>query len=102
MLKIGKKFVFLHRINIEIMTALQLNAMNTQLLQGISVIADDESLMKRLTKFVAKLVKEKEDSSLMTKEEFFARIEKAEKDIADGKGITFTNREDMNAWLNSL
>ncbi len=26
----------------------------------------------------------------------------AEKDIADGKGITFTNREDMNAWLNSL
>ena len=94
--------VFLRRINFEIMTAVQLNAMNTQLLQGIGVIADDESLMKRLTKFVAKLVKEKKNSTLMTKEDFFNRIEKAEKDIADGKGITFTNREDMNAWLNSL
>lgn len=77
--------------------------MNTQLLQGIGVIADDESLMKRLTKFVAKLVREKQaDPTLMTKEEFFARIDKAEQEIAEGKGITFTNREDMNAWLNSL
>ena len=85
------------------MTAVQLNAMNTQLLQGIGVIADDESLMKRLTKFVAKLVREKtQDPTLITKEEFFARIDKAEQEIAEGKGITFTNREDMNAWLNSL
>jgi hypothetical protein len=85
------------------MTAVQLNAMNTQLLQGIGVIADDESLMKRLTKFVAKLVREKtQDPTPMTKEEFFARIDKAEQEIAEGKGITFTNREDMNAWLNSL
>lgn len=85
------------------MTAVQLNAMNTQLLQGIGIIADDESLMKRLTKFVAKLVREKtQDPTLMTKEEFFARIDKAEQEIAEGKGITFTNREDMNAWLNSL
>ena len=86
-----------------VMTAVQLTAMNTQLLQGIGVIADDESLMKRLTKFVAKLVREKtQDPTLMTKEEFFARIDKAEQEIAEGKGITFTNREDMNAWLNSL
>ena len=38
----------------------------------------------------------------MTKEEFFARVDKAEKEIADGKGFTFTNRDDMNVWLNSL
>ena len=43
-----------------------------------------------------------QDPTLMTKEEFFARIDKAEQEIAEGKGITFTNREDMNAWLNSL
>lgn len=42
------------------------------------------------------------DPTLMTKEEFFARIDKAEKEIAEGKGITFTNPEEMNAWLNSL
>jgi len=33
----------------------------------------------------------------MTKEDFFAKINKTEKDIAEGKGITFTNKEDMNA-----
>ena len=31
-----------------------------------------------------------------------ARIDKAEKEIAEGKGVTFTNKNDMNAWLNSL
>ena len=42
------------------------------------------------------------DSTLMTKEEFFAKIDKAEAEIAEGKGITFTNKDDMNAWLNSI
>ena len=46
--------------------------------------------------------KQSYDPKLMTKEEFFQRVDRAEKDIAEGKGITFTNREDMNAWLNSL
>ena len=29
-------------------------------------------------------------------------IDKAEKEIAEGKGVTFTNKDEMNAWLNSL
>ena len=85
------------------MTAVQLNTMNTELWQGIGAIADSESLMKRLTRYVKKLVKEHQtDPTLMSREEFFARIDKAEKEIAEGKGITFSNRDDMNAWLNSL
>ena len=44
---------------------------------------------------------EKEDSILMTKEDFFDRLDKAEKEIAEGKGVTFTNKDDMNAltWV---
>ena len=85
------------------MTAMQLNAMNPELWQSIGAIADSEPLMKRLTRYAKKLVAEKEaDTTLMSKEEFFARIDKAEQEIAEGKGITFTNRDDMNAWLNSL
>lgn len=42
------------------------------------------------------------DPTLLSKDEFFARIDKAEKEIAEGKGITFTNRDDMNEWLYSL
>ena len=81
------------------MTSIQLNA---ELLRNMSIIAEDENLLKRATKYLRKLAAEKQDPTLMTKEDFFAKINKAEKDIADGKGITFTNKDEMNAWLNSL
>ena len=81
------------------MTSIQLNA---ELLRNMSIIAEDENLLKRAAKYLRKLVAEKQDPTLMTKEDFFAKINKAEKDIAEGKGITFTNKDDMNAWLNSL
>ena len=72
------------------------------MLRNMSIIAEDENLLRRAAKYLRKLVAEKEDPTLMTKDEFFARVDKAEKEIAEGKGITFTNKDDMNAWLNSL
>ena len=82
------------------MTAVQLNA---EILRNLNAIAEDESMLKRVAKYLRKLVAEKEaDPTLLTEEEFFARVDKAEKDIAEGKGVTFTNKDDMNAWLNSL
>lgn len=62
------------------MTSVQLNTMNTELWQSIGAIADNESLMRRLTRYAKRLVKEQEnDPTLMTKEEFFARVEEAKK-----------------------
>ena len=48
------------------MTAVQLNAMNTRLWQNLGAIADKESLMIRLSKYVARLVKEKNDPTVTT------------------------------------
>ena len=82
------------------MTAIKMNA---ELLRNMSIIAEDENLLKRAAKYLRKLVAEKQaDPTKLTREEFFARVDKAEKEIAEGKGITFTNKDDMNAWLNSL
>ena len=81
------------------MTTAQLNA---EMLRNMSIIAEDEGLLSRAVKYLRKLVKEKEDPTLMSKEEFFAKLERAEKQIERGEGCTFTNLEDMNAWLNSL
>lgn len=61
------------------MTAVQQNAMNTELWQSIGAIADNELLMRRLTRYAKRLAKEKEDPTLMTKEEFFARVDEARK-----------------------
>ena len=84
------------------MTAVQLNTMNTELWQSIGAIADNESLMRRLTRYAKRLVKEKNDPTLMTKEEFFARIDESKKEYEKGQYTSFNNLEDMNAWLNSL
>ena len=82
------------------MTSLQINA---EMLRNLSIIAEDEALMKRVARYLRKLVAEKQaDPTELTQEEFFARIDKAEKNIAEGNGVTFTNSNDMNVWLNSL
>lgn len=69
------------------MTAVQLNAMHTQLLQNIGYIADDEALMRRLTAYSKKLAKEKaSDPTLMTKEEYYAMLDEAEQQLKRGDG----------------
>jgi len=82
------------------MTALQLNA---EIYRNMGIIAEDETMLKRVAKYLRRLAKQMtEDPTCMTKEEFFARIDEAEREIAEGKGITFTNQAEMNAWLNAL
>ena len=77
------------------MTAIQLNA---EILRNMSIIAEDENLMKRAAKYLRKLVSEKEDSTLFTKEEFFARIEKARKQ----PGKQFSSVEELDQYIRNL
>jgi len=82
------------------MTTLQLNA---QIWRDMGKLADNEPMMKRVAKYLHKLVAEKEaDPTLLTKEEFFTRIDKAEKQIEQGACTTFDNVDDMNKWLDAL
>ena len=78
------------------MTTLQLNA---QIWRDMSILADSEPMMKRVAKYLRKLVAEKEDPTLMTKEEFFAKIERAEQQIARGEGMEMRPDEDLTAFL---
>ena len=73
-------------------------------IQGLNLSARNKTwLANQLLAENEKKQKEKAaDPTLMTKEEFFARIEEASKQIEHGEGIAFTNKESMNAWLNSL
>lgn len=81
------------------MTTIELNA---EIYRTMGVIAEDEGLLRQALKYLKKLAAKKEDETLMTKEEFFAKLDRAEKDIAEGKGIRFSNLDDMHRWLNSL
>ncbi len=85
------------------MTAAQTGALNAEILRNLSTLAESETMLNRVAKYLRKLVKECEaDPTLMTKEEFFARVDEAREEIRQGKGKRFSNPEEMNAWLNSL
>ena len=82
------------------MTALQLNA---DIYRNLGIIAEDETMLDKVAKYVRRLAKQMtEDPTCMTKEEFFRRIDEADKQIAEGKGTRFNNKADMIAWLNAL
>ena len=59
------------------MTALQLNA---ELYRNLALIAEDESMYDKVVKYVRRLAKQMTtDPTLMTKEEYFQRLDEAEK-----------------------
>jgi len=69
----------------------------------LGTLAEDESMLKRIAKYLRKLVYEKKsDPTEMTKEEFFARVDEAREQIKQGKCVSFSDPKEMDAWLNSL
>ena len=78
------------------MTAIQMNA---EMLRNMSIIAEDENLLKRATKYLRKLVAEKEsESTRLSKEDFFERIEEARKQT----GQTFETVEELYKYIRGL
>ena len=55
--------------------------------------------MKRLARYVAKLVKEKENSAIMTKEEYMAKLERAEQESKNGEGMAMLPGENLSDFL---
>ena len=74
-----------------------------EIIRNLGIIAEDKMTLSKVAKYLRRMAKQaSKDNTLMSKEEFFTRIEEAEQEIRDGKGITFTNKADMNAWRNTL
>lgn len=78
------------------MTQMELNA---ELLRNMSIIAEDEQLLKRAAKYLRKLVAEKQaDEAEFTTKEFFDRIEEARKQ----PGKSFNNINELDRYIQSL
>ena len=77
------------------MTASQLNA---ELFRAMGEIADDETLMKKVLNYVKRLAAKKEDPTLMTKEEFFRRVDEAKK----GPTYRMLPNEDLTTFLSRI
>lgn len=78
------------------MTALQLNA---ELYKNLGIIAEDETMMQKVVKYVRKLAKQMtDDPTCMSKEEYFARLDEAKK----GPSRSFSSIEELDQYLRSL
>ena len=82
------------------MPAIQLNA---EILRNLGALAEDEGMLKRVAKYLRKLVAEKEaDPTLMSKEEFFARVDEAREQIKRGEGVEMLPDESLDEFLNRV
>jgi len=82
------------------MTAIQMNA---EMLRNMSIIAEDENLLKRAAKYMRKLVAEKQDAkALIPRDEFFASLERGEEEYRQGKTHRINSVEELHSFLNSL
>jgi len=78
------------------MTAIQLNS---ELFFAMSKIASDEGLMMKLLKYAKKLAAQKADPTLMSKEEFYAKLERGEEEYRQGKCHSLLPDEDLTTYL---
>jgi hypothetical protein len=82
------------------MTAVQLNA---EILRNLGALAEDESMLKRVAKYLRKLVSEKEaDQTLLSKEDFFASVDEAREQIKRGEGVEMLPDESLDEFLNRV
>lgn len=94
-------FLRLKTKNVRIMTTLELNA---QIWRSIAEIADDESLMNQLAKYLKKLAAKKEkekeeDETLVTKDEFMASLDRGEEEYRQGKCVRLLPNESVSEML---
>lgn len=78
------------------MTAVEMSA---ELFRQLSIIAEDESLMAKMLKYAKKLTASKAAPTLMTKEEFFAKLERGEEEYRQGKCHSLLPDEDLTTYL---
>ncbi|MBR1800275.1 MAG: hypothetical protein IJ767_02085 [Bacteroidaceae bacterium] len=82
------------------MTALEMNA---EMLRNMSIIAENESLLKRAAKYLRKLVAEMQaDPTLLSREEFFASLDRGEEQYRQGKTHRINSAEELDSFINSL
>ena len=81
------------------MTAIQLNA---EMLRSMSLIAEDENLLRRAVKYLRKLVAEKEDPTLFTKEEYFQKLDRSLEQARQGEVYRMLPGESLDDFLNRV
>jgi len=77
--------------------------LNTEVLRNLSIVAEGENLLRRVAKYMRRVVSEKQnDPTLMTKEEFFAKLDKSEEEYRQGKYYEMLPGGDLDDFLSRV
>lgn len=82
------------------MSSAAIDAYNADIQQSLETLSDDEAMLARVAKYLRRLVKErKPDPTCMSKEEFFARVDRARQSLREGKGIRMLPNESLSEFM---
>lgn len=74
--------------------------LDSDMLYNFNIVASDESLRERLARYLRKLVRERDnDPTCMPKEEYFAKLDRAEAQYKRGECHTRLQGESMEQFL---
>lgn len=68
----------------------------------MSIIAQDEALLKKAARSLKRLASMKKDETLMSQEEFFATIDQSLQDANHGRIKKVSSERELVSFLNSL
>ena len=85
-----------------IMTVVSIRDFRANQSKYLGLAAGGESVILTSRAGSFKIVPITEDDSLISKKEFFARIDEARKSIAEGKGTSVSGKEALDSLLSSL
>lgn len=77
-------------------------SINAEFLHNLSIVAQDEDMLSKVVKYVRKLVQKKQDPTLMTKEEFFARVDESLEQARQGRVHRMRQGESFDDFLNRV
>jgi uncharacterized short protein YbdD (DUF466 family) len=80
-------------------TSTQIGSLNAEILHNLSTIANDADMLNRVAKYLRRLTKKREDETLMTREEFFRKLDEAEEDYKQGRYTTLLPGESVTDML---
>ena len=68
----------------------------------MDLYADNEDILQQVLDFFHSLTRKKPDPTLMSKEDFFKKLEESRQQAREGKVKSFSNLDEMHQWLKTL
>jgi hypothetical protein len=76
--------------------------LNAEIYEALSIIAQDESLLKKAARSLKRLASMKKDETLMSEKEFFATVDQSIQDANQGRIKKVSSEGELVNFLNSL